>query len=218
MEPAGPGSASAAAERVAQILAAAEESAKQMLEQTEVRVRERIAEADRAAENRIQAAEEEAQEILALAQSQAEKTVSDAAGEALAVVARAQESADSAVKDAVAAAMEERAEIEAHSRDLLFEARRTASDVRTDGLEIVSNLREMGDSLRSNADRVLRDVQRIHAQLVARLEAIEVDPREPADAQERQPGAEGPRTRSSGDDDPTDEGGMLDAPEFIPPA
>ena len=51
--------------------------------------------------------------------------------------------------------------------------RTTASDVRSEGLQIAADLREMGDSLRSNAERLLRDVQRIHSQLVARLDRID---------------------------------------------
>ena len=51
----------------------------------------------------------------------------------------------------------------ARARDVLRDARTAAGDVRTEGLEIVDNLREMGDSLRSNAERLLRDVQMIHS-------------------------------------------------------
>lgn len=217
--PAGSPTTAVAAERVAQIIAAAEDSAKRMLEQAEERVRERIAEADRAAENRVRAAEEEAEEIRALAQAEAAKTISDAAGEALTIVARAQESADSVMSDATAAAVVERDEIEARSRDLLYEARTTASDVRTEGLEIVSNLREMGDSMRSNAERLLRDVQRIHTQLLARLDRIEAEPRpEPAAAVRPQAGGETPQTAPSRGGEPTEDGEVLDVPESLPPA
>ena len=35
---------------------------------------------------------------------------------------------------------------------------------------MVGNLRELGDSLRSNADRLLRDIQNVHSRLVAQIE------------------------------------------------
>src|SRR5581483_10791082 len=97
--------AAEAADRVGAIVAAAEDSARRMVDQTEQRVRERIAEGDRAAENRVRAAEEEAQDILSEAQAEASrlvqsaqaegaKAVSDATSEALTIVGRAQENAD----------------------------------------------------------------------------------------------------------------------------
>jgi hypothetical protein len=93
----------------------------------------------------------------------------------------------------------------------MSEARTTANEIRTEGLEIVSNLREMGDSLRSNATRLLRDVQEVHSRMVA-----EVDQRETAlglgSASRRRDAA--PR----GERPPSPEAGEeLDVPEFIPP-
>ena len=205
--PVRPSSAATAADRVASIVGAAEDAARRMLEQTEERVRERIAEGDRAAENRVRAAEEEAQEILAQARAEASKAVGDATGEALAIMARAQENADTVMSEARQSATKEEEEIKERARELLFDARTTASDARSEGLEVAANLRDMGDSLRSNAERLLRDVQRIHSQLLARLDRIDAGPGQ-APAPRRSPGAE----------PPADNGEVLDVPEFIPPA
>jgi vacuolar-type H+-ATPase subunit H len=195
--PRGPGrarSAAAAAEQVAAIVGAAEESAKRMVQQTEERVRERIAEGERAAQNRVTAAEEEADELR-----------HEAEGKALDIVARAEENADKVLGQAREDAAQMRAEAEARARDVLRDARTAASDVRTEGLEIVDNLREMGDSLRSNAERLLRDVQMIHSRMLAELDRVDggIAP-EPT-----------PRRRSARP--PTGEGDAFDVPEFIPP-
>jgi hypothetical protein len=37
-------------------------------------------------------------------------------------------------------------------------------------MELVSNLREMGDALRANAERLLHDIQSIHSRMVSDLE------------------------------------------------
>jgi hypothetical protein len=55
----------------------------------------------------------------------------------------------------------------------MSEARLTADDVRKEGLELVANLRQMGDSLRANAERIIRDVQSVHSQMLARIERAE---------------------------------------------
>ena len=66
-----------------------------------------------------------------------------------------------------------RPEAEERARGLLEDARATADGVRSEGLELVSNLREMSNSLRSNAERLLGDVQRVHSRLVAQIERVE---------------------------------------------
>jgi vacuolar-type H+-ATPase subunit H len=225
--------AAQAADRVGAIVAAAEESARRMVAQTEERMRERIAEGDRAAENRVRAAEEEAEDILReardeasrlvqSAQTEGSKAVSDATSEALTIVARAQENADQVLKDARDEAAKSVAEAEERARDLLRDARSTASDLHTEGLEIVSNLRQMGDSLRSNAERLLRDVQMIHSRMVAELDRADGGlgalsgyrasraPDRPARGSDGAPRDRLPR-------EPIEGGEVLDVPEFIPP-
>ena len=101
-------SAALAAERVAGIIAAAEETAERMRLETEERVKARIAEAQRAADNRVRAGEEEASEAVQLAQAEATRLRSEAnaaaeaattaaTSEALGIVARAEDSASQIV-------------------------------------------------------------------------------------------------------------------------
>jgi hypothetical protein len=52
-----------------------------------------------------------------------------------------------------------------------------ADAVRTEGAAISGNLREMGSSLRVNAERLLGDVQSIHAHLRADVDRVESEAR-----------------------------------------
>jgi hypothetical protein len=95
----------------------------------------------------------------------------------------------------------------------MSQARRTASDARSDGLELVSNLREMGDALRSNAERLLGDVQSIHRRMVAELDREERALGLTSSSGPRRPSPGAPPREESRDDG----GDNLDVPEFIPP-
>ena len=139
-----------ASARVADIVAAAERAADELYAQAEKRMRERIAEGDRAAENRVQAAEAEALEILANAQEAADKVVREAQ-------TRAEEIRDAARKD---------------SREIVAEASSAAREVVRDGGELSGHLRELSDSLRANAELLLRDVRLAHAEMTARLDQV----------------------------------------------
>ena len=84
--------------------------------------------------------------------------------------------------------------------------------MQAEGLELVENLREMGDVLRSNAERLLRDVQAIHSRMVAELDQADAGvPRRPRARPLRAAGRRraAPRRRPSED---------FDVPEFIPPS
>ena len=108
------------------------------------------------------------------------------------------------------------AKAKAQSREILGEARVAAADVRSEGLELVQNLREMGDSLRSNAELLLRDIQAIHSSMVAKLDRV--DGGASRIAVPRTTERESPtrrRAREAELDGPID--GELDIPEFIPP-
>lgn len=217
-------------DQVAAIIAAAEQTAAELRDEAEARLRARIDEANRAAENRVKAAEDEAAEIVraahedasrigrdavARAQSeadrirmQAEEIKTTATGEALAVVARAQENADKVLSDA-----NERARV------MLRDARVIAGDIRTDGLTVVQNVRELGDSLRSNAERLLRDIQGVHATYLKAIDKVDPErssmprgsgSRGAAFGGGSGSGGPGPGAgREIADDD-------LDVPEFIP--
>ena len=56
---------------------------------------------------------------------------------------------------------------------MVLDARASADGVRAEGMELVSNLREMGDVLRANAERLLADIQSIHARMVGDLDRVE---------------------------------------------
>ena len=137
-------------DRLAEILAAAEQAAEGMRTEAEQRMRERIAEGDRAAANRISAAEAEALEILANAQDEAQK-IRDAA-------------------EAFAKETRDAARVEA--RQIVNEASGSAREVLRDGTELSGNLRELSDSLRTNAELLLRDVRLAHAEMTARLDQL----------------------------------------------
>lgn len=213
-----PPDAASIADRVASILAVAEDVAEKMRLDAEMRMRERIAEADRAAENRVTTAEEEAAELIEVAQAEAarvraegEEAKTVAASEALTVVADAHKAAGTLVADATESAAKTRAEAEQRAAGMLQDARATADGVRDEGLLLVSNLRETGNSLRTNAERLLQDVQHIHARMVDELG--------PA-ARGTRPAGGRPSPRTSDREPPAaglnnDEG--LDVPDFIPP-
>lgn len=214
-----PIAAGAAADRVGSILAAAEAAAERIRNEAERRLNERIAEAERAADHRVQAAEEEAAEIIGEAEAQAAATRSEAqaetasmraeaATEALTIAGRAQENADAMLAEAREEAERVRYDAEERARALLRGARETAGEVRAEGMELVENLREMGNVLRSNAERLLRDVQAIHSRMVAELDQADAGlPPAPSGAGSRGTRS-APRSGSGGD---------LDVPEFIPP-
>ncbi len=165
-----------AADRVAAIVDAAERAADDLLEQTEARVRARIAEAARAADNRVAAAEAEAAEvraeaegILAAAREEAESVRIEALADAERM--REQGLADAAVRtrDAEARAAEVRDTARTEARAIVAEAHDTARDVLRDGTQLSGHLRELSDSLRRNADLLLRDVRSAHAQMAAQI-------------------------------------------------
>jgi vacuolar-type H+-ATPase subunit H len=220
--PESPPSVTSAADRVGSIVAAAEAAAEQIRTEAEQRMRDRIAEADRAAEHRVRAAEQEAAEVIATARKEAaelvqsgraegEEAKTTATSQALTIVARAQENAESTLAEATAEATRAREQAEERARELLRDARNAAGDVRTEGIELAGNLREMGDSMRSNAERLLRDVQMIHSRMVAEIDRVDGGVgRDPSPVRESLPGE---RRRPA----LSDSGEVLDVPEFIPP-
>ena len=114
-----------------------------------------------------------------------------------------------------------RAEAEDRARGLLEDARATADGVRVRRARAGSNLREMSNSLRANAERLLGDVQRIHSSLTAQIARVERASGIGSGSgsgsfdglsARSQPRAPRRRQRSL----PADDG--LDVPEFIPPS
>jgi hypothetical protein len=209
------GAGATTADRVGTIVAAAEQAAEQIRVRTEGRVRDRIAEADRAADYRVRAAESEALEIVKNALEQAEQSKTVATSEALRIVTKAREEAE-ATKTASTSQAASTTKAKAQSREILGEARVVAADVRSEGMELVQNLREMGNSLRSNAELLLRDIQAVHSRMVSELDRVDggggqITPPRAIDRESR------PSRRPRAPERPAPIDGELDIPEFIPP-
>jgi nicotinamidase-related amidase len=181
--------------QVSAIIGAAEEAAERIRAEAEERMRERVAEGARAAENRIRAAEEEADELLDAARRQAEHLVATAQSEAEDARTRASERAGEELRtaeaqaarlrddaqleadglrgDARASADSERAEAAREAQELVVTARTAADAARDHGRELTGNLLELSSSLRANAERLMRDIHRVHLALTAQLDAVE---------------------------------------------
>ncbi|HTX32143.1 MAG TPA: hypothetical protein VMD09_12215 [Solirubrobacteraceae bacterium] len=114
------------------------------------------------------------------------------------VVESARAEAERVRRQAHAEAAQIRAEAEEHARRLVLDARATADGVRAEGMEVVSNLRQISDALREMSERVLRDVQAIHTRMVGELERA--DPTQSSASPEP----------ASGESDPE-----LDVPDFV---
>ena len=124
---------------------------------------ERVAEILEAAEDsadRIrQDAERRMRERIAEGERAAQHRIEAAEAEALEILANAQVEADkitSAARD--------------EARAIVAEASGSAREVLRDGTELSGNLRELSDSLRTNAELLLRDVRLAHAEMTARLD------------------------------------------------
>jgi cell division septum initiation protein DivIVA len=104
-----------------------------------------------------------------------------------------------------------RAEAEEHARRLILDARATADGIRAEGMEVVSNLRQISDTLRELSDRVLEDVEAIHARMVGQLERVAPAPYGPeAPATDvPAPAAEAPAAP------PAETDVELDVPDFV---
>jgi hypothetical protein len=92
------------------------------------------------------------------------------------------------------------------ARVLLAEARTAAREVLHDGQEITGHLCELADSLRANAERLLRDIREVHEELVSRL-----DRADPSNWPGSDPGQPPPPAPA-----PVERAPELDVPEFIP--
>lgn len=146
-------STASTARHVEQIVQAAEHAAEQLRAEAEQRAAARIAEAERAAQLRIRAADEEADEVRSEAFAAAEGLRNEAAD----------------------AALEARQQAQARARALIAEARAVAREVLREGETLSGHLRELSDSLRVNAERLLRDVRDAHSELSARLDRADPD-------------------------------------------
>ena len=155
------------------------------------RVAEIVAAAELAAEQMRAHAEQRASERIAEADRAAAMRVDAADAEASELrgeaTQQAQAARDKAARDA---------------REVLSEARQAAREVLHDGEQISGHLRELGDALRVNAERLLRDIRLAHAELTSRL-----DQAEPQTDDDHRYEPSPPRAERSTE---------LDVPEFIP--
>jgi vacuolar-type H+-ATPase subunit H len=215
-------------EHVAAIVDAAERASAELLSRTEARAKERIAEADRAADYRVDAAEAEAREIIEQAhrdaaelKAQAQAVVQEIHDKAALDRTEAQQFAETTTanvmhesevvrSEADAYAEDVRARAKDDARDVLREAHGVAGDVMAEGTQLSSELQQLSDSLRRNAERLLNDIRIAHNRLTAGVDEARPPGTEPFPVDEP-PGVGVPeRTPSSAST-------FDDVPEFIPP-
>jgi hypothetical protein len=91
---------------------------------------------------------------------------------------------------------------------MVLDAQATADGVRDEGMELVSNLREMSDALRSNAERLLHDIQTIHWRMLGELERVDPEGVAPPAVSEGDVARETSQAPDAED--------QLDVPDFIP--
>jgi cell division septum initiation protein DivIVA len=157
------------------------------LAQATERMTEILAAAEQSADGIRQDAERRMRERIAEGERAAQNRIEAAEAEALEILANAQGEAEKLLK----AAHDE-------ARAIVGEASGSAREVLRDGTELSGNLRELSDSLRTNAELLLRDVRLAHAEMTARL-----DQAAPAGAQHTPSRATPPDVN-------------LDVPEFHP--
>ncbi len=161
------------------------------------RVAQIVEAAELAADDMRASAEERTRERIAEAERAADLRVRAAEEEALALRAEAEERA-----------LQIESAAQADARATISQARAAAREVLRDGEQLSGDLRELSDSMRVNAERLLRDIRMAHAELTARLN--KAMPEEKGKPRSRGKGAAAGRTRS----EPAN--GDLDVPEFIP--
>jgi hypothetical protein len=84
--------------------------------------------------------------------------------------------------------------------------------VRGDGAELADNVRQLGESLRRNAERLLNDVQAVHSTHLAQIDKVDPE-RTHLRTMPSAGGRSGDRRARGRGPDPGDD---LDVPEFIP--
>jgi vacuolar-type H+-ATPase subunit E/Vma4 len=163
----------------------------------------------------LSAAEATAEEIRSETEARVRDRIAEGDRAADYRIQAAEEEAAEILAEAQEGASRSREDAERYTRELIDEARQTAQEVHGEGLELVANLRQMGDSLRANAERILRDVQDVHSHLVAKIDRVERATRQPSAGRPRTR-AERARALSRGPFDADGDGEAPDVPEFIP--
>jgi cell division septum initiation protein DivIVA len=109
------------------------------------------------------------------ASTAADRKLKSAERKAAKLVEAARQEAASLLAAAEADAAGIRAEADEHARRLILDARASAEGVRAEGMEVVSELRQMGDALQAMGDRLLSDIESIYARMVGELERATPD-------------------------------------------
>ncbi len=120
------------------------------------------------------------------------------------MLAEADERASETQRIAEVYAEQTRAGADEKARAQIDRARALSAEVLQDGTEMSHNLRQLSESLRRNAELILRDVTTAHRSMSERLAASGVEPERPA--------AGARRSRGTGD------APFGDVPEFLPEA
>jgi len=154
----------------------------------------------------VDAAEQAAEELRERAEQRADDRIAEAERAAIMRVQAADDEALMVRDEASYYAQEARDKAATAARELLNEARAAARDVLREGELLSGHLNELADSLRTNAELLLRDIRDVHMELTARLDRA--DPvhwgATPGPVPAQQPAPSAAR-------DPD-----LDVPEFIP--
>ena len=210
---------SAAEEEAAEIVAAAREETSTSIASAREEGSRILAQAREEAARLRDEAEKEAKRMRTEAEKQAKRIVSDASSKGLEVVGKAQSEADRLRAEAT----KNHEEAAWRVQDLMRAAEQTAAEIDIEGMQVVRDLRELGDSLRANAERLVRDVQAIHRRMVTQIERVEASAakatergRARGDTEHGASSRPRPADRSSaaaapGKDD------ELDVPEFLTP-
>jgi len=90
------------------------------------------------------------------------------------------------------------------AREVIHEARVATREVLRDGETLTGHLRELSDSLRANAERLLIDIRAAHTEMTARLDRVDPDLKPSASRLDRGAGAAPPSSPEP------------EIPEFIP--
>jgi cell division septum initiation protein DivIVA len=122
------------------------------------------------------------------------------------LVQSARQEATRLLAEAKAEAKRIRTEADEHARGRILDARATADGVRAEGMEVVSNLRQISDTLRELSEQVLQDVQAIHARMVGELERV---------GPEAGPAADPPAATAPARKPPAGGADDLEVPDFV---
>jgi len=123
----------------------------------------------------VHAAEQTAEELRAAAEARANDRIAEAERAAELRVRAADEEAADVRAIAESAAREAQENAAKRAREVIHEARIATREVLRDGETLTGHLRELSDSLRANAERLLIDIRAAHTEMTARLDRVDPD-------------------------------------------